>query len=257
MAEKDRPVSGPYGGLPPPSSRRGRCRHRPLHGGTICGWGTSPPLCPSTVFRFPPIQAGAAGALRSKPPPPEDHQENSLGEVPRRGNRNSPFLAVSRGGLLRRGKSESPALTGSFAPFWPLRKGPAGGMTRKQIRKRFPWKAFQPGIRRADVGIGPYGAGRAAIKAAPTEPRMHRPIGAREVALGRQPLRKTPGIEKGRLNCQPSFFSYFFKRSSIASSRSRDFGTRVFLESAFNGSTNLLSREDINFLRFTKTDSAI
>jgi hypothetical protein len=29
-------------------------------------------------------------------------------------------------------------------------------MTRKQIRKRFPWKAFQPGIRRADVGIGPY-----------------------------------------------------------------------------------------------------
>ena len=202
-------------------------------------------------------QAGAAGALRSKPPPPEDHQENSLGEVPRRGNRNSPFLAVSRGGLLRRGKSESPALTGSFAPFWPLRKGPAGGMTRKQIRKRFPWKAFQPGIRRADVGIGPYGAGRAAIKAAPTEPRMHRPIGAREVALGRQPLRKMPGIEKGRLNCQPSFFSYFFKRSSIASSRSRDFGTRVFLESAFNGSTNLLSREDINFLRFTKTDSAI
>ena len=202
-------------------------------------------------------QAGAAGALRSKPPPPEDHQENSLGEVPRRGNRNSPFLAVSRGGLLRRGKSESPALTGSFAPFWPLRKGPAGGMTRKQIRKRFPWKAFQPGIRRADVGIGPYGAGRAAIKAAPTEPRMHRPIGAREAALGRQPLLKTPGIEKGRMNCQPSFFSYFFKRSSIASSRSRDFGTRVFLESAFNGSTNLLSREDINFLRFTKTDSAI
>ena len=100
-------------------------------------------------------------------------------------------------------------------------------------------------------------APRAAIKAAPTEPRMHRPIGAREVALGRQPLRKMPGIEKGRLNCQPSFFSYFFKRSSIASSRSRDFGTRVFLESAFNGSTNLLSREDINFLRFTKTDSAI
>ena len=83
-------------------------------------------------------QAGAAGALRSKPPPPEDHQENSLGEVPRRGNRNSPFLAVSRGGLLRRGKSESPALTGSFAPFWPLRKGPAGGLTRKQVSKRVP-----------------------------------------------------------------------------------------------------------------------
>ena len=204
MAEKDRPVSGPYGGLPPPSSRRGRCRHRPLHGGTICGRGQARSYVP----------APSSGFL--------------------------PYRPVRRG---RYGVS--------------LRKGPAGGMTRKQIRKRFPWKAFQPGIRRADVGIGPYGAGRAAIKAAPTEPRMHRPIGAREVALGRQPLRKMPGIEKGRLNCQPSFFSYFFKRSSIASSRSRDFGTRVFLESAFNGSTNLLSREDINFLRFTKTDSAI
>ena len=167
-------------------------------------------------------------------------------------------MVVLRGiGAGKGGNRNPPFPAGSFAPFWPLRKGPAGGMTRKQIRKRFPWKAFQPGIRRADVGIGPYGAGRAAIKAAPTEPRMHRPIGAREAALGRQPLRKMPGIEKGRLNCQPSFFSYFFKRSSIASSRSRDFGTRVFLESAFNGSTNLLSREDINFLRFTKTDSAI
>ena len=100
--------------------------------------------------------SGAAGALQRKPPPSESRQQDGSGETPRRGNRNSPFLAVSRGGLLRRGKSESPALTGSFAPFWPLRKGPAGGMTRKQIRKRFPWKAFQPGIRRADVGIGPY-----------------------------------------------------------------------------------------------------
>ena len=42
-------------------------------------------------------------------------------------------------------------------------------------------------------------------QAAPTEPRMHRPIGAREAAPGRRPRRKTPGIEKGRLNCQPSF----------------------------------------------------
>ena len=167
-------------------------------------------------------------------------------------------MVVLRGiGAGKGGNRNPPFPAGSFAPFCPHRKGPAGGMTRKQVSTRVTWKALQPGIRRADVGIGPYGAGRAAIKAAPTEPRMHRPIGAREVALGRQPLRKMPGIEKGRLNCQPSFFSYFFKRSSIASSRSRDFGTRVFLESAFNGSTNLLSREDINFLRFTKTDSAI
>ena len=96
--------------------------------------------------------SGAAGALQRKPPPSESRQQDGSGETPRRGNRNSPFLAVSRGGLLRRGKSESPALTGSFAPFWPLRKGPAGGMTRKQIQKWFPWKARQPGTRRADVG---------------------------------------------------------------------------------------------------------
>ena len=170
MAEKDRPVSGPYGGLPPPSSRRGRCRHRPLHGGTICGWGTSPPLCPSTVFRFPPIQAGAAGALRSKPPPPEDHQENSLGEVPRRGNRNSPFLAVSRGGLLRRGKSASPALTGSFAPFWPLRKGPAGGLTRKQVSKRVPMEGA-PARHKAGRCRQKVNCPREAKEAAPTVER--------------------------------------------------------------------------------------
>ena len=201
--------------------------------------------CAQGAFFRDPIQTGALSV-------------EQLGGDSKDGGPKAPSLVVLRGmGAGKGGNRNPPFPAGSFAPFWPLRKGPAGGMTRKQIRKRFPWKAFQPGIRRADVGIGPYGAGRAAIKAAPTEPRMHRPIGAREAAPGRRPLRKTPGIEKGRLNCQPSFFSYFFKRSSIASSRSRDFGTRVFLESAFNGSTNLLSREDINFLRFTKTDSAI
>ena len=35
-------------------------------------------------------------------------------------------------------------------------QGPAGGMTRKQVSKRVTWKALQPEIRRADVGIGPY-----------------------------------------------------------------------------------------------------
>ena len=94
--------------------------------------------CARGAFFRDPIQTGAAGVLRSKPPPPESRQQSSPGEVPRRGNRNSPFLAVSRGGLLRRGKSASPALTGSFAPFWPLRKGPAGGLTRKQVSKRVP-----------------------------------------------------------------------------------------------------------------------
>ena len=110
----------------------------PCAGEILSGRGQAPPLRSSAVPRFSHIQAGAAGALQRKPPPPENHRQNSPGEVPRRGNRNSPFLAVSRGGLLRRGKSESPALTGSFAPFWPLRKGPAGGLTRKQVSKRVP-----------------------------------------------------------------------------------------------------------------------
>ena len=39
-------------------------------------------------------------------------------------------LVVSRGGLSRRGKSKSPSLTDSFAPFWSFRKGPAGGNKR-------------------------------------------------------------------------------------------------------------------------------
>ena len=110
----------------------------PCAGEILSGRGQAPPLRSSAVPWFSHIQAGAAGALQRKPPPPESRQRSSLGEVPRRGNRNSPFLAVSRGGLLRRGKSESPALTGSFAPFWPLRKGPAGGLTRKQVSKRVP-----------------------------------------------------------------------------------------------------------------------
>ena len=110
----------------------------PCAGEILSGRGQAPPLRSSAVPRFSHIQAGAAGALQRKPPPPENHRQNSPGEVPRRGNRNSPFLAVSRGGLLRRGKSASPALTGSFAPFWPLRKGPAGGLTRKQVSKRVP-----------------------------------------------------------------------------------------------------------------------
>ena len=78
--------------------------------------------------------SGAAGALQRKPPPSESRQQDGSGETPRRGNRNSPFLVVSRGMGVGKGENRnSPFPTGSFAPFWPLRKGPAGGMTRKQI----------------------------------------------------------------------------------------------------------------------------
>ena len=42
----------------------------------------------------------------------------------------------------------------------------------------------------------------------------------------------------------------------MASSMRRDLGTLVFLESSLSGSTSLLSREDINFVRFTSLGSA-
>ena len=142
----------------------------PCAGEILSGRGQAPPLRSSAVPRFSHIQAGAAGALQRKPPPPENHRQNSPGEVPRRGNRNSPFLAVSRGGLLRRGKSESPALTGSFAPFWPLRKGPAGGMTRKQVSKRVPMEGA-PAQHKAGRCRQKVNCPREAKEAAPTVER--------------------------------------------------------------------------------------
>ena len=42
-------------------------------------------------------------------------------------------LVVLRGGLSRRGKSKSPSLTDSFAPFWSFRKGPAGGRSPSEM----------------------------------------------------------------------------------------------------------------------------
>ena len=43
------------------------------------------------------------------------------------------MLVVLRGGLSRRGKSKSPSLTDSFAPFWSFRKGPAGGRSPSEM----------------------------------------------------------------------------------------------------------------------------
>ena len=42
-------------------------------------------------------------------------------------------MVVSRGELSRRGKSKSPSLTDSFAPFWSFRKGPAGGRSPSEM----------------------------------------------------------------------------------------------------------------------------
>ena len=128
-------------------------------------------------------QAGAAGALRSKPPPPEDHQENSLGEVPRRGNRNSPFLAVSRGGLLRRGKSAPqrkanvPVARLQRRPQWLCRgEGTITGARRRHDKKT--------GVKKGNMeGASAWNkVGRCGQK-------VNCPEGARESALGRRPLR--------------------------------------------------------------------
>ena len=43
-------------------------------GEILSGRGQAPPLRSSAVPRFSHIQAGAAGALQRKPPPPESHR---------------------------------------------------------------------------------------------------------------------------------------------------------------------------------------
>ena len=131
-------------------------------------------------------------------------------------------MVVLRGdGCREGGKSKSPLPGWLFRPFLATQKGARRRHDKKtDTKKGSQWVkgGFMPRNQRTgpDVGMRPrYGAGRAAIKAAPTEPRMHRPIGAREAALGRQPLRKMPGIEKRTPELSAVlFFSYFFKRSS-------------------------------------------
>lgn len=51
-------------------------------------------------------------------------------------------------------------------------------------------------------------------------------------------------------------FSYFFRRSSIASSSSLDFVILVFLANSSKGFTNSFANEDVNLVRFTYTGSA-
>ena len=60
-----------------------------------------------------------------------------------------------------------------------------------------------------------------------------------------------------RLAHSASLFSYFFKRSSIASSNRRDLLSRVFFASSLNCAINELSSEDVKRVRFTNFASAI
>ena len=155
----------------------------PCAGEILSGRGQAPPLRSSAVPRFSHIQAGAAGALQRKPPPPESRRQHSPGEVPRRGNRNSPFLAVSRGGLLRRGKSAPqrkanvPVARLQRRPQWLCRgEGTITGARRRHDKKT--------GVKKGNMeGASAWNkVGRCGQK-------VNCPEGARESALGRRPLR--------------------------------------------------------------------
>ena len=147
----------------------------PLRWGNPLRAGQAPPLRSSAVPRFSHIQAGAAGALQRKPPPPENHRQNSPGEVPRRGNRNSPFLAVSRGGLLRRGKSGPQRLC--------REEGTITGARRRQDKK-------------TDTKRVPMEGAPAWHKAGRCGQKVNCPRGAREAAWGRRPLPGGGGTQR-------------------------------------------------------------
>ena len=59
------------------------------------------------------------------------------------------------------------------------------------------------------------------------------------------------GRQRRLSEAQPPLCSYFFRRSSMASSKRRVLVMRVFLESSLNGSTSSLAREETNLFRFT------
>ena len=52
-------------------------------------------------------------------------------------------------------------------------------------------------------------------------------------------------------------FSYFFKRSSTASSSNLDFGILVFCANKSSSFANSFFNDDVNLVRFTNTVSAI
>ena len=135
-------------------------------------WGAASQTRPSTtprggigaIFGRPPILVPCCGRPQAAPTPGHRRRYEVSRRCKWRNNRKAPggtsnrgaaaplCLVVSRGGLSRRGKSKSPSLTDSFAPFWSFRKGPAGG--RNPISKRESWgglarKSGAPGKRAA------------------------------------------------------------------------------------------------------------
>ena len=123
MAEKDRPVSGPYGGLPPPSSRRGRCRHRPLHGGTICGRGQARSYVPAPSSGFLPYRPVRRGRYGVSPRRRCAIGRTTWGRFQRWGPEGPLFGRFKGDGCREGGKSKSPLPGWLFRPFLATQKG--------------------------------------------------------------------------------------------------------------------------------------
>ncbi len=180
MAEKDRPVSGPYGGLPPPSSRRGRCRHRPLHGGTICGRGQARSYVPAPSSGFLPYRPVRRGRYRvippprggggARPPPPPPRRcaigRTTWGRFQRWGPEGPLFGRFKGDGCREGGKSKSPLPGWLFRPFLATQKGARRRHDKKTDTKKVPMEGVSARNK----------AGR----------------------CGHRPLRSRPGGHKGR-----------------------------------------------------------
>ena len=142
----------------------------PLRWGNPSGRGQAPPLRSSAVPRFLTYRPVRRGRY-SVSPRRRESASRKPGGSSKKGESQFPLLGRFKGWIVKAGEIGIPALTGFFAPFWPLRRGPAGGMTRKQIQKMVSMEGAP----------ARHKAGRCGQK-------VNCPRGAREAALGRRPL---------------------------------------------------------------------
>ena len=125
-----------------------------------------PDMLPKSAPRT--VKSRARGAFFRDPIQTGALSVEQLGGDSKDGGPEAPSLVVLRGMGTGKGGNRNRSVKqtcqwhvcsvgrSGFAAGREPSQGPAGGMTRKQVSKRVTWKALQPGIRRADVGIGPY-----------------------------------------------------------------------------------------------------
>ncbi len=138
------------------------------------GRGQAPPPCVSAPSPRPPTQAGAAGALQRKPPPPGTIGRTTWGRFQRWGP-GGPLFGRFKGMGAGKGKSKSPLPGRLFRPFLSAQKG-----ARRRHDK-------ETGVKKGNMeGASAWNkTGRCGQK-------VNCPRGAREAALGRRPLRNRP-----------------------------------------------------------------